>query len=555
MTTQYDSRMPTFPPTTDSIANSATQSQSAQSPTLRPTEFVADVEIFGSGTFRGKIYTTDDLDAITANFRKLGPDDLDLLKVPVVVGHEEPDDQDFLLRTDIPAAAWVVDVGRGGTRPDKTKWTDPSILYADFTDVFPTIADAIRMRSYRKVSSEIYDNFIDDSGNEYGLALRRVALLGGEIPQVKSLADIPMPFVERMAERRLRSSRFMVSAPPDRRFKLLSATPTNRGTFLCFSEVGMDRDSLIQKLLAAVPTLVKSDLDNMQDASLQGLAAAILGGDGDGDEPNSITNPASPTAPMSDATMPNTTTSSYVDMSRDDMVKTLLGAGKSAADLDGKSDDDLKSMIAAMQPAATQPAQSTATNSDKGKPMPQRMFSEGEVRKIVTDELAKVTSGANSAISILKKQADEAKKATITSFCDRLVHQGKLLKAERPAVEQRLLRQSTDAVHKFTEGGKSVVKSELDLQMAELEARPVVVKFHERVAAGGTGANGGNGGVVKFGERDGSDEEVTKVEQFAELHEDSLAKAFVTREQFVTRFCEARKKNGKKITAESYIGK
>jgi hypothetical protein len=511
------------------------------------------VEIFGAGTFRGKIYTQDDLDKIAENFRKLGPSDLDLLKVPVVVGHEEQDDQDFLLRTDIPAAAWIADVGRGGTRPDKPKWTDPAILYADFSDVFPTIADAIRMKSYRKVSAEIYDNFIDDQGNEYGLALRRVALLGGEIPQVKSLADIPMPFVERMAERRLRSSWSTVSAPPGRRFKLLSATPTNRGTFLCFSEVGMDRDSLIQKLLAAVPTLVKSDLDNMQDASLQGLAAAILGSDGDADNANSIDNPASPTAPMSDATIPNTTTSSYVDMSHDDMIKTLLGAGKSAADLDGKSDDDLKAMIAAMQPPATQPA---ATNSDKGKPMPQRMFSEKEVRDIVRGELANVTNNANSAISILNKQAEESRKSTVKFFCDRLVGQGKLLPAERPSVEQRLLRQSTAAVHKFSENGKTVMKSELDLQMAELESRPVIVNLRERVAGGGSsGANSGNGGVVKFGERDGSDEEVVKVEQFAELHEDALAKAHVTREQFVTRFCEARKKNGNKITAESYIGK
>lgn len=85
-------------------------------PTLRPSEYIPDVEIFGAGTFRGKIYTQDDLDTIAENFRKLGPSDLDLLKVPIVVGHEEQDDQDFLLRTDIPAAAWVADVGRGGTR-------------------------------------------------------------------------------------------------------------------------------------------------------------------------------------------------------------------------------------------------------------------------------------------------------------------------------------------------------------------------------------------------------------------------------------------------------
>jgi hypothetical protein len=55
----------------------------------------------------------------------------------------------------------------------------------------PIAQKAIDTKAYRKVSAEIYDNF-EDQGVDYGMALRRLALLGGEIPQVKALADLPM---------------------------------------------------------------------------------------------------------------------------------------------------------------------------------------------------------------------------------------------------------------------------------------------------------------------------------------------------------------------------
>jgi hypothetical protein len=136
------------------------------------------VEVFKAGRYRGKRYSLRDLDDIIRNFDELGPAGLDLLQPPAVLGHEER--QEFLERTDLPAAGWV-----------KRLWRDGPTLMADIGGVPNDIADAIDRRLYRKVSAEIYDDFLDDDGVGHGKALRRIGILGGEIPQVKSLADIP----------------------------------------------------------------------------------------------------------------------------------------------------------------------------------------------------------------------------------------------------------------------------------------------------------------------------------------------------------------------------
>lgn len=146
--------------------------------TAPPTFQSKGVEIFAAGRYRDKHYTIRDLDAMVRNFILLGPRGKKLLQPPNVIGHE--DDQEFLDRTDLPAAGWP-----------KRVWRKGSKLFADFGEMPAEVAHAINTRAYRKVSAEIYDDFVDDQGNHYGKALRRVAILGAEIPQVKSLADIP----------------------------------------------------------------------------------------------------------------------------------------------------------------------------------------------------------------------------------------------------------------------------------------------------------------------------------------------------------------------------
>jgi hypothetical protein len=54
------------------------------------------------------------------------------------------------------------------------------------------VANWVAGKGLRKCSSEIYDDF-EDQGKMHGKVLRRIALLGSEQPQIKTLADLPMP--------------------------------------------------------------------------------------------------------------------------------------------------------------------------------------------------------------------------------------------------------------------------------------------------------------------------------------------------------------------------
>ncbi len=126
---------------------------------------IRDMEIFEAGTYRGKVYTNKDLDKIIDNFRQ-SP-----VEPPLVVGHGE--DQEFLKREGLPAAGWLTALKRVGSK-----------LVASFGDVPRVIAEAIERKAYKQRSAEIYHDF-----QGRGMTLRRVALLGADVPEVKTLSD------------------------------------------------------------------------------------------------------------------------------------------------------------------------------------------------------------------------------------------------------------------------------------------------------------------------------------------------------------------------------
>lgn len=209
------------------------------------------VEVFVSGTHRGKSYSDKDLKDMETNFKRFSTGESAKLRVPAVIGHEE--DQEFLKRTDLPAAGWLTSLGNGSD----------GVQRADVAEVAKPVAALISSRRYRKVSPEVYDappegvpgprpavlqelaargrdavadleeakawaseelprrmevwenrkaaydagtlekqpgpkpefeSLVDERlRGHFGKMLRRLSFLGGEIPQIKSLADIPMP--------------------------------------------------------------------------------------------------------------------------------------------------------------------------------------------------------------------------------------------------------------------------------------------------------------------------------------------------------------------------
>lgn len=192
---------------------------------------LSGVEIFRAGNHRGKEYTEADLDDMVRNFNlfsnpklaamksasgKLAEQDKEkfaaifeeacseepaaeaaahdylaergiepaaeavpTLRVPGVLGHEET--QEFLERSDLPAAAWATKVYRDGP-----------MLKANLAEIPPKVVRLLKGKAYRTVSAEVYDEPPEGVPGK-GKMLRRIAFLGGEIPQIKSLDDIPAP--------------------------------------------------------------------------------------------------------------------------------------------------------------------------------------------------------------------------------------------------------------------------------------------------------------------------------------------------------------------------
>lgn len=128
---------------------------------------IHDLEVFDSEQF-----PEWDVARIAQNFEEIGRLTGEQIQPPLVIGHSE--DQAVLRDSGLPAAGWISALRAAGTR-----------LLADVRDVPRLVAEAIRRRAYTRISAELYRDYKD-----LGPALRRVALLGGAIPKVKTLQDV-----------------------------------------------------------------------------------------------------------------------------------------------------------------------------------------------------------------------------------------------------------------------------------------------------------------------------------------------------------------------------
>jgi len=134
-----------------------------------------DIEIFEAGTYRGKTYTEADLDTMVKNFNEFKAE----IKPVAVIGHDE--NQDLLKQSGLFSAGWMESLKKIGSK-----------LVASFKDVPKVLADLIGKGAFKRISSEVYNDY-----NGKGLALRRVAILGGDIPEVKTLQDIAALYAEK----------------------------------------------------------------------------------------------------------------------------------------------------------------------------------------------------------------------------------------------------------------------------------------------------------------------------------------------------------------------
>lgn len=539
---------------------------------------VPGVELFATGTYRGKTWTLADLDEMAENAKRLGPHGLKLLHPPAVYGHEET--QEFLDRTDWPVAAWLncesVKVRR--YRDPATGQTE-GVLVGDLEDVNPEAAAAIKAKKYRKVSSEIYDDFKDDHDRSYGKALRRIALLGGEVPQVKRLKDIPEPVAAFADSRRLVPSDMAVTA---------------EGTWICFAEsVPVDRQQMIAAAKSAMPGLAQATLEAMTDDALADLVKNLPAGGATPQATQGI--PPQGAALMDENAAPSreemiaacveagedqATVEALPEeelaalyeeimseppeggeggggevaemgdpamMAREELIAELVAAGQDAAALEAMPDEDLKALYGqvvggATATAAAAPAPVAAMGERTVRNRQLARFSERDMRRAVN--VAKpLEAAANRLYRQVLRQEAQLKSRDAHQFCETLVKNGQVTPAMAKTVVLPLLlsMDSVNEVHKYSENGKTRVVSAYERKKAELTKLPRVVHFGERFPE----TDDSTQNIEQFGEG-----EERKVIHFAEVHERALSHGS-GKAKYVQVFRELRKKNPR-LTAKEY---
>ncbi len=378
---------------------------------------IPDVEIFATGNYRGRDWTLADLQTIHRNWLKFGvpvkPAAEPYMRNPVVLGHEE--DQDALKRTDLPGLGWVDNVRLKPIGQNDAK------LVADFEDVDPELAKWIDEGKIRETSAEFFDDFADDQGNHHGLALRRVAVLGGELPQVKRLNSLPKS-VAKFSDRNQRTVRVR------RVFKFSEGT-------------GMNRDQMMELVKGSGLPFTPEFLDSLSDEQLAGLIQCLAPKTPDSSDPAAA--PAPDANKMADGT------------------------------------------------PATAPAAPAAPAGSVPASQPSQIvlkYSDAQLATIVSREVAKALAPVQGKLKAIDQQTskrlNDEKSGRIKTVCDKAVKEGRMLPANRPVIEARLMRaDAVNCVHKFADGKEAV--TEFDAQLAEIEAAPVIHKFGEKMPEDG----------------------------------------------------------------------
>lgn len=140
---------------------------------LQHANIIRGIEIFATGTHNGDEYTEKDLDDMVSAYKALD------FKPALKVGHVKD-------KVGSPAYGYVENLRREGQK-----------LLADFSSMHDSVVEAIRKRSYDRLSSEIYFNF-KRGKDVFRRALKAVALLGSEVPAVAGL--VPLHKVQFSAE-------------------------------------------------------------------------------------------------------------------------------------------------------------------------------------------------------------------------------------------------------------------------------------------------------------------------------------------------------------------
>lgn len=524
------------------------------------------VEVFASGVHRGKEYTDADLDDMVKNFKRFSWGPQALLKNPAVVGHEEK--QELLDRSDLPAAGWAERVwaemrrcpacagngvlaGEEGQGPQKCALCagrgKRKVLLADFHQVPDEVAPLINGHALRKVSAEVYD---DPSGAGLpgsGKTLRRIAFLGGDVPEVKGLADIPR--VTKSSE----GAAAGTFAPTRRVLLQLAEVRPSRaaaGAFWCFSETTeatpMNRQEILEQLAGhgidtsaitdAVPDEALAEMLRVCDAKdHEGEEGEF--GEGDGDLPEA----------------PEDQKDSYAERARayGERVRRMAERGRKYLEKYcsmGKMDDAIgQDTVGTVTPNAEPPTPASPTMPQQpSKITTTQHFSEAQVQTLVNKAVkAALDQHVAGSVAQLQKFREEyeasEKLKTTESAVDARVKAGRLPPAEREHTIALLMGMDAKKVEKFSEGGKVKSMTAYDRFLHMIDARPSL--FSERFKQPAPGGKAGGKGD--------DDEEVAKVQDTFERFSEVFPRG--TKVETLVKGFRAERKHNAKLTAADFL--
>ncbi len=235
-------------------------------PPARTASTLALAEIFSVGKVlpSGRIADLPFLEKVVANWNLYQAKRTDGVRpapaylIPaasITLGHEELSSiaKKYAERTDLPALGWPVDVQLVGSK-----------LCCRFTKVPVPLVEWIESENYTEISAEFYEDH-----NGLGPVLRRVSVLGAEIPKCKDLAPIPQFFFDEAEEQEPN-----ILAFAEKTIKQTRSNQTLIGVgnyVLKFSEKSMDRNQLITALKDA-----GVDTSFINDATANELLASML---------------------------------------------------------------------------------------------------------------------------------------------------------------------------------------------------------------------------------------------------------------------------------------
>jgi hypothetical protein len=522
-----------------------------------PFDPLSEVEVFPAGQHRegGREYTHKDLLDMARNFARFSTGPKALVRVPAVLGHSE--DQQILKDSGIPAAAW----------PKGLKVKGKS-LYADFREAPPKVKRLLKSKAYRTVSAEVYDSPPRGVPGT-GCMLRRVAFLGGELPEIKTIDEILAlhdpedgshdSYSEYQSSRLAR-----LDSPRRTMLRSTHATQVRPGVFHCFSEVTpMNPDEMPdgggvavmdepgeaeggpltrEKMLELLGRhgVDSEALESCDDAALAEMLRVLDSQPDEDDEGNpeagdplpEETGEAMPLEAPPEEDESGKPASPFAEpdgMSKDEAMglytQHLAHAEKCRAYADSLGDDGMGGPAGSQVDILTQPVNGAKKKpGDKDKA---EMFAEAVDRAV--QKALRTIQGAGAEVA----KFSEARR--IDAVLDRLDLAGKVAPGERAAHRENMLALSAvPTVHKFSEGGASNL---LDRYVRQLERRPSL--FSEKVRDGDGPSGEGDEAIVS-----------AHWERFSE----AFKSGGTSKEEFVGVF-KTRQKADPMFTAAKYLGK